>query len=252
MSLLNENIDIRIKEVRLMSWDASKISVSARRYHALALRLFGTASFSGGGVSASTRAGDVFYMPAGYTYNAEYPEQNEILVIHFESSLSARPENYEPPSGSVRLLFERIYNIWEKKDRGYYFAALSVFGEILDTLSRAEAEQFPGTAAESFENALGYMEKNYLLPEFTIEKMISASALSGTYFRTLFFERFGTTPVKYLRQKRLSYADGLLSSGRYTVTEVAEKSGFSDVKYFARACKKEFGIPPSRLYRHKK
>jgi AraC-like DNA-binding protein len=49
---------------------------------------------------------------------------------------------------------------------------------------------------------------------------------------------------------RLSYAEKLLSRGRYSVLEVAEMSGFSDVKYFSRVMKREYGVPPSELYKH--
>ena len=38
--------------------------------------------------------------------------------------------------------------------------------------------------------------------------------------------------------------------GYITVKEVAEKSGFCDVKYFSRLVKKEYGVPPSKLYHH--
>jgi len=37
----------------------------------------------------------------------------------------------------------------------------------------------------------------------------------------------------------------------YSVEEVCEKNGISDVKYFCRAVKKEYGVPPSKLYQYK-
>ena len=47
----------------------------------------------------------------------------------------------------------------------------------------------------------------------------------------------------------LIYAKTLLSSGEYSIAEISEKSGFKDVKYFSRVVKKEYGVPPSKLYR---
>ena len=43
---------------------------------------------------------------------------------------------------------------------------------------------------------------------------------------------------------------GLLIEGGLSVNDVARVSGFSDVKYFARAFKKKYGCPPSEM-RHK-
>jgi AraC-like DNA-binding protein len=58
------------------------------------------------------------------------------------------------------------------------------------------------------------------------------------------------TPTKYLVSKRLIHAEKLLSTGKYSIKEVAEMSGFCDVKYFSRVVKKEYGVPPSKLYCH--
>jgi len=78
--------------------------------------------------------------------------------------------------------------------------------------------------------------------------MIAKAHMSDTYFRRLFLNRFNMTPNKYLTSKRLIYAEKLLSTGKYSVNEASEMSGFSDVKYFCRVVKKEYGVPPSKLY----
>ena len=72
--------------------------------------------------------------------------------------------------------------------------------------------------------------------------------MSDTYFRKLFTEKFKTTPSKYLTEKRLIYAEKLLSTGKYSIKEVSEMSGFGDTKYFCRVVKKAYGVPPSKLY----
>ena len=72
MSVINENISVKIKEVLFMSWDIASVQVAARPYHALALRLSGNASFSHGNLNSNTNTGDVFYMPANCSYKATY------------------------------------------------------------------------------------------------------------------------------------------------------------------------------------
>lgn len=254
MSLLNENISIKIKEIRFMSWNESKVSVAARRYHAIAFRLLGRGEFTGGGLSFSSGENDILYMPAGYTYNAIYPEKNKILVIHFESDLKSAPKNYKLNNpGAFARKFQKMNEIWNRKEPGYYIDSLLMLCELLKELKAEETNRdFLSDSLKSFEESLIYMEENYRLQDFSVDKMIECAAVSGTYFRRLFKERFGTSPAKYILKKRLFYAEKLLSDSKCTVADAAEKAGFSDVKYFARACKNEFGVPPSQLYSHKK
>lgn len=251
MSVLNENISIKIRDVQYMQWDVSSVRVAARPYHALVFRISGRASFSHENTTVSTDVGDVFYMPADYEYYAEYREKNEILVIHFESDLISQMENYHlKNSRNISLLFYKLYDIWDEKEDGYYYSALAVMCEIIKNISSQQTPCYKSKTAEAFENAVDYMENNYTSGEFSVKEMIAQSYMSNTYFRRLFIDKFGVTPAKYVVSKRLIYAEKLLSSGVYTIKEAAEMSGFCDVKYFSRVVKKEYGVPPSHLYRH--
>ena len=101
---------------------------------------------------------------------------------------------------------------------------------------------------KAFHDAIEYMEKNYTSVECTVEEIVAKARMSNTYFRKLFLRKFNMNPIKYLISKRLIYAEKLLSTGKYSIKEVAEMSGFCDVKYFSRVVKKEYGVPPSKLY----
>lgn len=234
-----------------MSWDIASVNVAARPFHALAFRVSGSASFSHGDLNSSTNAGDVFYLPANYSYMVAYPEKNEILVIHFESDLSAKMENYQfNNSHVISMLFHRMYDIWNKKKDGYYFSALAVMCEILENISVQQSRSPHNETMKAFEDAVAYMEKNYTSGECSVKKIVETAHMSNTYFRKLFLNKFSMNPNRYLVLKRLSYADKLLSAGKYSIREVAEMSRFGDVKYFSRVVKKEYGVPPSKLYCH--
>lgn len=127
---------------------------------------------------------------------------------------------------------------------------MSVMCEISENISLQQAPSFKNETFTAFENAVEYMENNYTSADFSANKMVERAYMSNTYFRKLFCARFNMTPVRYLMTKRLVFAEKLLSSGKYSVKEVAEKSGFCDVKYFSRVIKKEYGVPPSELYRN--
>lgn len=250
MSVFSENIGIKIKEVQYLTWDKMIVRVAPRPHNALVFRISGNADFRSGTVTASTSAGDVFFMPAGCGYEADYHEANDVIVVHFYSDLKADMENYhfENPH-FMSSLFRKMCDIWNAKETGYYYSTLSVLCEILENIAVYGSSAAKGGTAKAFENAVEYMEENYLSADFSVEKAVAAAHMSNTYFRKLFIEKFGVTPSKYITAKRLNYAEKLLSSGKYTVERTAELSGFGDAKYFSRVVRKYYGCAPSQLYK---
>lgn len=249
MSLFNSNVNIKIRDVGLMEWCSSSVLVAPRPYHALALRLEGNAVFSHNTNIISTEANDVIYMPANYAYHANYSNYNKIFVIHFESDMNSEMNNFKSDICFIPL-FEKAYHIWNERKEGYYYKTMSLLCEVLSVLS-IENDYFDNHGTKKhFQVAVEYMKNNYTQCDLSIEKLISMAYMSGTYFRKIFYIKFGTTPIKYLNRLRLNYAEKLLSTGKYSINDVATFSGFSDVKYFSRIVKKEYGIPPSKLYQH--
>jgi AraC-like DNA-binding protein len=64
--------------------------------------------------------------------------------------------------------------------------------------------------------------------------------------RKLFNSVYGQSPIEYMRSVRIEYAKELLTSGEYSVTQVASLSGFNDAAYFSREFKKYFSVAPSK------
>ena len=60
----------------------------------------------------------------------------------------------------------------------------------------------------------------------------------------LFKKIHGVSPIQYVIDLKLDFASHLLQSGLYTVGEAAQRSGFSDPKYFSRIFKARFSLSP--------
>ncbi len=58
-------------------------------------------------------------------------------------------------------------------------------------------------------------------------------------------EAVGLTPMKRLKQIRLSLARGLVHYSELTMSEIASKVGYARVHEFSRDYRKAFGLPPS-------
>ena len=56
--------------------------------------------------------------------------------------------------------------------------------------------------------------------------------------------KFQLSPIKYITKKRISYACDLLVSNKYSVSDIASMTGYSDVYYFSRVFKENTGMSP--------
>lgn len=90
-----------------------------------------------------------------------------------------------------------------------------------------------------------FIEKNIENQELDIPLLCREVGVS----RSLFFDKFkvltGMTPNAFILNYRLQYAVNLLTNHPHlSISEIAEKTGFSSALYFSRCFKKNFGVSP--------
>jgi AraC-like DNA-binding protein len=99
---------------------------------------------------------------------------------------------------------------------------------------------------------IAYMEENLSWP-IALPDVAKALDVSVRSVQKAFHDDLGTTPMNYLRDRRLEraraeLADALPSDGA-TVTEVAERWGFGHLGNFSGMYRKRFGESPSETLR---
>ena len=88
-------------------------------------------------------------------------------------------------------------------------------------------------------------------PSLNVEALSLRFGYSPAHFIRVFRARFGMTPYSYITMLRMDAAARQLAKG-VPVQQTAVLCGYADVKNFARAFKKAYGVPPSeytRFYR---
>ena len=125
---------------------------------------------------------------------------------------------------------------------------------LYEILAECHAQNFvPDTTNSIIRNSVDYLLKNYKKSKLSIKKIAEQSSISEVYFRKLFKKEYGTSPQKYIMRLRIQNAMGLISTGYYSLKEVAYMSGYTDYKYFSSEFKKSNGISPSQyLYNYNK
>lgn len=87
------------------------------------------------------------------------------------------------------------------------------------------------------------MEDNYTY-SLKLREYARLSRRSLSAFKREFKQQFGTTPGKWLIQKRLKQARYLLQNTDKSVTEVTFESGFRNNSHFSRVFRETFGMTP--------
>lgn len=188
----------------------------------------------------------VTYMPANLDYR-RVSKIDEMIAIHFETTeLQMNDMEFFYPQNAEELqhLFDKINDLWQKKEVGYKYECASLFYKIL---AECYSQNFKEEAEFSkLKKSVAYLKENYKDAELSIGEAAKLDFISEVYFRKLFREAYGVSPKKYIIDLRMKNAAKLISQGYYALQEVAGMCGYTDYKYFSTEFKRYFGVSPSK------
>lgn len=96
-----------------------------------------------------------------------------------------------------------------------------------------------------------HLAKEYIKQHLTEEIKICDICVYADVSRTKLYDTFkadcGMGVSAYIRKKRLEYAKALLKTGDFSVSDAAQRSGFSDYNYFSRIFKKQYKVSPHKI-----
>lgn len=91
---------------------------------------------------------------------------------------------------------------------------------------------------------------NYQDCNCSISNILDSIPMSNDYLRKLFIKEKGISPLTFLNQTRISFAEKLIVNNNinhYKMNEIAEMCGFADPLYFSRVFKKVMNVSPTHL-----
>jgi len=97
---------------------------------------------------------------------------------------------------------------------------------------------------EMVKKAIEYM-KNHYAEQISVEELAKKLGFTKYYFCHVFSEITGSTVINHLNYIRCKNARKLIMSGQCNITEAAERSGFTNMSYFAKIYKNVTGQLPS-------
>ena len=89
------------------------------------------------------------------------------------------------------------------------------------------------------------VKRNMSNNEFDKEQFASEMNVSPSLLYKKVKALTDTSPTDFIKIVRLEYAQQLLKTQRYNITEISEMCGFASAAYFSTVYKKQYGVPPS-------
>lgn len=144
----------------------------------------------------------------------------------------------------ISELFERIlYRFPEECDQRIYF--MSAFTELFSYLSNAtNNDQTHIISEQLFRRCISHIE--YCYGNVSVDYLAKRYFISRRYLHAMFKEYKNISPLEYILAVRMKAADKFLLTTDFSVSRIAELTGYSDYNHFTRAYKKHFGMLPSK------
>ena len=224
-----------------------------RSTHAFVFKLTGASHYTfSDSATLDLTTENMVFLPKGASYLVQRtsPEESEYILINFLADIPnprpmAIPLSHQMDLPHFRI---RLNNLLFPESPSDRYRQLSLFYELVSYLCKPVKSDYK-TASErrQIAPAAEYLKKHIFSPDLAVDQLHRLCGISDTYFRQLFLSQYGTTPKKYISNRRLSYAQAILETGEYdSIAQVALLSGFNDPLYFSKAFKEHYGYPPSK------
>ncbi len=231
-----------------------------RPNHGLMYIVSGYAVFTDGeGNTVRYDPGDVFYLPKGVRYSAEF-HRGEDPYVDYLINFDLRTREGEDCAFSDRILLllngkqpkiaDDFYKLCRFSHRlsNPYLPVHRIFFSLLEKLQTFHTlSDLNGKVAQAIAPALLYMD-SHVGENIPVSHLAKLCLMSETAFRRAFREQTGMSPVQYKIHSRINKAKVLLqSSEEIAIEEIAESLGFYDLSYFYKTFVSFTGTTPSRF-----
>jgi len=154
-------------------------------------------------------------------------------------------------SDELAQLVEIIYDEAQKSDENSLPIITNLLNALFLKFLRIEKDvKLDATPTAKIIDPRIYASIKYILNHYseslTVRQLAEMSNYSVNYFRKLFTEQTGETPLDFITNIRLKMASILLCSSDRTTLDIAEACGFNSLSSFNRCFRAQYAITPAQ------
>ena len=225
---------------------------NGRAHAALSIRISGESQFRFQGNTVVSKNGSITFVSANLPYEQSVITDSEIIVLHFVSNIPTVDQLISQSlsrignQAEITELFQKMLVLYNS---GSLVCIAQLYADFYSLLAILLAENSCESVTESLvERANQVMKKHFSDSLFSIADLASRLSVSESSVRRAFLKEYGASPRKKLTELRIKHACAMLSEGSYSISEIAERCGFSSHSYFTRVFKNQCGKTPTEFF----
>lgn len=242
--------DLTIKKIYSISTIYTEKNAHAKRENrsqwALVIKYEGETCYFSNGKKYISNINSIALLPKGCNYDWICKKSGHFSIVEFECEKTYHDiflfnikngEQYHKIVKKMeigRTLKKTAYVLDELKD---------LYGIIASLLKTVEPVYVPSSQKEKILPAIEYIARNYN-KHICNDELADIVGLSTVYFRKLFREIMGISPINYVKSVKMNKAKKMLRSDYSSITDIAYSLGYNNVYEFSRDFKKHIGISP--------
>lgn len=242
--------DLIIEKVHSISTIYTEKNTKAKRQNrpmwALVIKYEGETHYTSAKKTYISNIHNIILLPKGSHYNWHCTKSGHFTIVEFECKKTC----------SDIFLFhvkngEHCHNILQKmetnrtlKKNAYMLEELKDLYGLLSFLLKTESHTYiPSGKKQKIIPAIEYIAENYN-KHISNDALAAVTGLSTVYFRKLFKEITGLSPICYVKSVKMKKAQKMLQSDYSNISDIAYSLGYNNIYEFSRDFKKYMGISP--------
>lgn len=247
LDVLSDLIITRVISATTMYTEKNvKTQRNNRQNWALVIKHEGETVYTSNGKTYLSDMNNLVILPKGCSYEWHCTQSGHFSIIEFQSdSVCDDIFRFSVANGEKFLkLFKDVEYKRTLKTQMYRAESIrDVYSILLLLVQSVQKKYFPSEKLGKLTPAIDYIAKNYDKPVKN-EELAGLCNISTVYFRKLFTEIMGTSPIAYVHELRIKKAKEMLRSDHGSLTNIAESLGYLNIYDFSRAFKKHTGVSP--------
>ena len=194
-----------------------------------------------------SNAENMVILPMGSDYDWCCTKEGFYSIIQFESDIRCK-EIFSFPirdNTSYRKIFKELEYKRISADRFYEIECIKgAYSILLGLVNEKNHGYIPSKKSDKINPALDYIAHNYY-KDVSNDDLAALCDMSTVYFRKLFTDIMGSSPVNYIHKIRMEKAKEMLGIENTKISDIAMTVGYSSVYHFSKMFKKYVGVSPS-------